>query len=386
MKPTIIQLLKVGKIVASLESVSLHIEPGVDLDIINKIQSVVEFCYVGDDEVKFPLKGIASKAVDIGLNRSKLRSKNIIIRDTLDSYISMDLRTNKYRGFASTDYITVILDQKFYSFEDKPVPSSVRNVENCCQLFDTIWNMADFNSESTAFFLLEEPIEIPGFSFDQSLIHPLKTAYSVFSDYFLEANGEKRACFKGQLKKFLQHIIPSDRLRTLMLRLDEIFQNTCLAYDRYCLRYEGDRLAALLEKESLDIIERVKNIGESLKAELIVLATNAFAFSSIELDNSLTGRTLLVGISIVLINIVFQIVLCNGYKALTNLYEIVSNRKELLLEDNPEQQHSEINHEFDRLNKTITTSKIQFVIASVVLWLPLITGLLIFWLWPVTPT
>ena len=113
-----------------------------------------------------------------------------------------------------------------------------------------------------------------------------------------------------------------------MLRLDEIFQNTCLAYDRYCLRYEGDRLAALLEKESLDIIERVKNIGESLKAELIVLATNAFAFSSIELDNSLTGRTLLVGISIVLINIVFQIVLCNGYKALTNLYEIVSNRKE----------------------------------------------------------
>lgn len=338
----------------------------------------------------------APSSFNVSFHRYKLRDElGIICSDSVESYVAANL-TNQI--LESVDPNTrlqkdvntnlFIIGKNSYIGDAIRTNSNLWNANNSFMLYRWICLKADIPNNGIVYYLTHEPLELRGGRFLPSYICSLETGYADFNSYFANSD-DKRAMLKSQLFKHLCNIEnPDIRMAWLFTgnNIDVLFKKTKLAYDRYCLRYGEDRLAAQLEKESLDIIERVKGIGESLKAELIVLATNALAFSSIEFDASLTGRILLIGISIILINVVFQFVLCNGYKALADLHDLLSKRKELLLNHNPEQQHQEINKEFERLEKKIESSKMQFVVASIILWLPLLAGLLIFCLWPAAPT
>nr|WP_319473050.1 hypothetical protein [uncultured Sphaerochaeta sp.] len=367
---------------------------GINYDLF---KDLTEYLIKDEAELDFGnISGPAPDSFNVSFYRYKLREElGIICSDSVEAYVAANL-TNQI--LESVDPNTrlqkdvntnlFIIGGKTYIGDEIRTNPDLWDANNSFMLYRWICLKADIPNNGIVYYLTHEPLELRGGRFLPSYICPLKTSYEEFNAYFTNSD-EKRAMLKSQLFKHLCHLEnPESRMKWLFswTNFDTLFEKTKLAYDRYCLRYGEDRLAAQLEKESLDIIERVKGIGESLKAELIVLATNALAFSSIEFDASLTGRVLLIGISIVLINVVFQFVLCNGHKALADLHDLLSKRKELLLNHNPEQQHQEINKEFDRLEKKIESSKTQFVVASIILWLPLLAGLLIFCFWPAPPT
>jgi hypothetical protein len=371
MNTTLIQLLRIARISAPLDGVDLYFDPGLDLSLLGGISQFIEYCYEGDIEISGPYEGIATEAVEARLSHGALRSQNITIRDTLDSYISMELRTSRYRGFLSEDHITVILDQAYYSYDGKPKPKAVADVENCCLIFDKLWEMADLKNGSTVFFLLDEPLEITEFTFRKELVNSLRLKNAEFIEYFKDAGGEKRACFKGQLKKFLQHTLPADRLSLLFSRFDEIFQNTTLAYDRLCIMNSEYKLSVQLSKEALNFLERSRGIFESLKSEILVLATNAVGFGYLDYSNLFSLKNILIAVVLVLINITFTIVLNNGINSLAQLRAHTQEQMIILKHSTPNAEHKRIEEKEGEFMKRLEISTRQFKVCIAILWLPL---------------
>jgi len=335
-------------------------------------------CYINGEKYGGPWEGETSDKVELHFNRNKLRQQNVTCRATLDEYISSDLGTSRYRGFQKDDHITVILDLNYYSYDERQMPKDLYEAENCCVLFDCLWEMADLKSGATAFFLLDEPLEMPNFTFGKSLIRSLKTDYRNFIQFFSESNGEKRACLKGQLMKFLQKEMPVNRLQILFERFDEIFQNTSLSYDRICVMNGEDKLAMQLEKESLDILERSKSVLESLKAEILVLATNAIGFGYLDFSDPFSMKNFLIVTILILINIVFSIVLCNGLGSLKRLKDVVRERSEALVASNPLTHKKKIQKKSQEFFRHLKRATIQFYVCIALLWLPLIILAFIF--------
>jgi len=58
------------------------------------------------------------------------------------------------------------------------------------------------------------------------------------------------------------------------------------------------------------------------------------------------------------------------------MMELIGKRRRLLIAHNPDLQHKEINEEFDRLEKKIISSKRQFVFSAIILWVPIVIGLI----------
>ncbi len=357
---------------------------GVSYELFKDITTLIvpiEGCDFGD------FSGVASSPFTVSFHRYKLREFGIICADTVDSYVtgnltnqtleSEDIETKLQKDVNS--FLFIIGNHNYVGNKIR-TNTELWNANNSFMLYRWICLKADIPNDRVVYYLTHEPLALDGGKFITSYICSLKTSYADFNEYFANSD-EKRAMLKSQLFKNLSNI-ENAKARTAWLfsnsNFDTLFEKTKLAYDRYCLRYGEDRLAAQLEKESLDIIERVKGIGESLKAELIVLATNALGFSAVEFESNLTGKTLLIFISIMLINTVFQLVLCNGYGSLRDLMELIRKRRQLMLDHNPDQQHKEINTEFKRLEKKTKSSKRQFVFSSIILWVPIVIGLIIF--------
>jgi hypothetical protein len=171
--------------------------------------------------------------------------------------------------------------------------------------------------------------------------------------------------------KFLQPELPEDRLSVLFSRFDEIFQNSLLAFDRLCAMNSEDKLAVQLEKESLDILERSRGILDSLKAEILVMATNAIGFGYLDFSDLLSVKNCLIVFVLVLINTIFTIVLCNSLVSLKHLKGIVYERRQSLIDSNPkaEKRIEKKSNEFISHLKKVT---VQFYFCIFLLWLPLI--------------
>jgi len=339
-----------------------------------------------------PSDDIASSSFTVSFHRHKLRDLGIVSADNIASYVTGNLVNQTQESIDPVTGLQKDITSNLFIIGKTPyIGDSIRenhelwDAINSFMLYRWICRKADIPNNGIVYYLTHEPLGLKGGKFNPRYVCSLKTSYPDFKKYFEGGSDEKRAMLKSQLFKLLCHIdSPESRTEWLFsgTNFDMLFEKTQLAYDRYCLRYGEDRLAAQLEKESLDIIERVKGIGESLKSELIVLATNALGLSAVEFDSSLTSKTILIGLSIILINVVFQFVLCNGYVAFGDLKKLIKKRRELLLSHNPEQQHSEINEEFDKMNSKISSNQWQFRIASVILWIPMLIGVLVFFFWP----
>ncbi|PKL14787.1 MAG: hypothetical protein CVV52_00345 [Spirochaetae bacterium HGW-Spirochaetae-8] len=373
MNTVIIQLFRLARINAPHSGIVLSFDQGFDLGLVNEMESFFsdDGCYIGDNKYTGPWEGIAGNCVELHLSRDKLRKKNIICRDTLDEYISSDLGISGYTGFRQDDHITIILDLSYKSFDNDSPPRLLQDTENCCALFHKLWEMSDLKNGTTVFFLLEEPLEIPNFSFRKELIHHLQTDYETFTIFFAEDHGNQWSCLKYQLMKFLQPELPEDRLSVLFSRFDEIFQNSLLAFDRLCAMNSEDKLAVQLEKESLDILERSRGILDSLKAEILVMATNAIGFGYLDFSDLLSVKNCLIVFVLVLINTIFTIVLCNSLVSLKHLKGIVYERRQSLIDSNPkaEKRIEKKSNEFISHLKKVT---VQFYFCIFLLWLPLI--------------
>jgi len=371
---TLIDLLRRSSAIeAPASDVVLNFDSGLDLSLVANIIPLLSDngCYVGEKEYKGPWKDETVKNVELLLNRKKLRQHNIICRPTLGDYISNDLGISRYRGFLNANHVTVILDLNFYSFNGDEVPEHLKEAENCCVLFDEIQDMADLKNGNTIFFLLEEPLEITKYEFNNAIIKPVKTDYHKFTHYFSESREEKRACLKVQLMKYLKTARPDDRLEVLFDHFDEIFKNASLSYDRILALSGEERLTAQLQKETQEFLERSKSILESLKSEIIVLATKAIGFGYLDFSNVYSSKNILILITLVLIDIVFTIVLCNGLDSLNQLKDSVYERKEILEKSNTAASKSSIEMKTAEFLNSIRRSKKQFWFCIILLWLPL---------------
>jgi len=387
MKSTFIHLADLAiSIDNSISSeVSFTFPSGVSFDLFRDMDDLI----IQDENSKniTPSGGLSSKQFTLSFHRYMLRERGIICADDVDSYIRTNLTNQILEGTDPATGLQIdinsnvfIIGKQHYTGNQIELNKDLWNANNSFMLYRWICLKADLRSEGKVFYLTHEPLELIGGRFCIDFIRPLNTRYSEFQKYFSNSgesenkSDEKRAMFKSQLSKALTGIAdPSERMKWLFSynHFDVIFEKTKLAFDRYVMRYSEDRLAAKLEQESLDFLERIKGIRESLKSELLVLATNGLGVSFLDFETTLSVKNVLILLVVILINVVFQFVLNNGVSSLNDLHKFASKRQKMLIEHNPKQQKREITDQFTELFGKIQAAKRQFIVSSFIIWTPI---------------
>ncbi|MXI86670.1 hypothetical protein [Sphaerochaeta halotolerans] len=374
------ELLQKAEIELFPSEIVLHFPTGFDLCKCDGLQPLFSSggCQINDEIYSGPWRGISNETVEINFSKSKLRKHNIVVCKSIEDYATLELGVHNYFGFLKEDHLTIILDKNGNLSTDENIPQQIADVENCFLLFCKIWNLADLRNGETAYFLLEEPLEISKFIFDNKLVHTLQTKHTVFENFFSESDGEKKGCFKRQLLKFLQPEKPENRMSILFTRFDEIYQNTVLAFQRLCALKGEDKLAIQLEKDSLDLLERSKIILESIKSEILVLATNAIGFSSLDFSNVFSIKNGIVLFVLLLMNIVYTIVLTNGKTTLSQLIVETQKHEKTLIKGNPESSKDEIEKTYKEFKEGLCKINREFIVCIILLWLPWFIVIILF--------
>lgn len=381
MKDSLLQLFLRAEITHETANLVLTFSTGIQRSEIEPYKGLLvqnEEIYDCTDEDYIPFdswEGSDSK-VQIRFLRASLRNENFICRKSISEYISRDLR-DRYLGFMKGGII-IITDISYFPGGDSPKPQELIDAENCCAIFQKLMELSDLISENNLYFFKDKPYVVPSFLFDEQMVQRLSTSYEAFYIYFDGKNDDKKACFKSELIEVIKRCQNvKDRARFIFQNFDEIFKHAEIAYDHFCARNGADRLSAKLQKETFDLIERVQGLMEVLKSEIIVLATSAIGLSQLDLSSILSFKNLAILVTIIIVDWVFQIVLSNGKRSISQLVCELGEHEESLKRHYDGKFDDTIEKKFKELQAKLERTKSDFKIANILLWTPLIICILL---------
>lgn len=370
----IIELLQKGKLeYQENENYLLLFPNGISIEDGAFLKPIMQYVYIQGQEGSIDRLRLGLES-EFTLRLSPLEQMNIILAKDANWYIKRCLGTNHYLGFRKQDFVLFLIKEGYSSLNCSiPLPIIVKNAENCYALVDVLKEKADLTGNGNFYYLEKDPIEFKTQFVYSEDIPQIVTTYQKFDEFFDVDREKKIGCFKGVLAKTLICVGVNDRLVYYLKRVDEIFKNTKLAYQRFCTTQSQDMLSLCLQKASLELMEKANETRSQVNSGVLVLATNIIGFGMIDYQYIASFKTIVAISVIIIVNIVYSFILRNGLASLAELMTLTISRKKSLL-DQMRDEHSqkEIIGQFNTFEESFKHLKLELEVLNWILWIPFV--------------